>query len=477
MSAAPQPVIVGAGPAGVRAAEALVDAGLRPVVIDENARWGGQIYRQPPADGAFARGKRTLYGFEAAKADAVHRTMAALLPHVDYRPNTLAWSCGAGRVDTLQDGREVTVPYSHLIIASGATDRLLPVPGWTLAGVYTLGGAQVALKAQGCAIGRRIVFAGTGPLLYLVAYQYAKAGAQVAAVLDTSPLRRQAAAAPALLRMPATFAKGLYYIGWLRAHGVAIETGVTLERVLGDPHVTGIAWRAAGDGAPPRLLDCDAVGLGFGLRSETQLADLAGCRFGYDPLNRAWLPERDAAGRTSVRGLYVAGDGAGIAGADAAEASGRRAALALLDDAGIASPAPAGKPDGATLERTLARVGAFRAGLEAAFAPPVEQAARCADDTIVCRCEEVDAGTLRRCVRDGAATELNRLKALTRVGMGRCQGRMCGDAAALLLAAETGRPLADVGRLRAQPPVKPFPISAALAGDDVAAIPDEARDE
>ncbi|MBN3800833.1 FAD/NAD(P)-binding oxidoreductase, partial [Burkholderia sp. Ac-20392] len=173
MNDALQPVIVGAGPAGVRAAEALVDAGLRPVVIDENARWGGQIYRQPPTDGAFSRGKRTLYGFEAAKADAVHRTMAALLPHVDYRPDTLAWACGAGRVDSLQGGREVTVPYSHLIVASGATDRMLPVPGWTLAGVYTLGGAQVALKAQGCAIGRRIVFAGTGPLLYLVAYQYA----------------------------------------------------------------------------------------------------------------------------------------------------------------------------------------------------------------------------------------------------------------------------------------------------------------
>ncbi|QTD93482.1 NAD(P)/FAD-dependent oxidoreductase [Burkholderia anthina] len=477
MSGATQPVIVGAGPAGVRAAEALVDAGLRPVVIDENARWGGQIYRQPPADSAFVRGKRALYGFEAAKADAVHRTMAALLPHVDYRPNTLAWACGAGRVDTLQDGRETTVPFSHLIVASGATDRMLPVPGWTLAGVYTLGGAQVALKAQGCAIGRRIVFAGTGPLLYLVAYQYAKAGAQVAAVLDTSPLRRQATAAPALLRMPATFAKGLYYIGWLRAHGVAIETGVVLERVLGERHVTGLAWRAADGDAAPRMIECDALGLGFGLRSETQLADLAGCRFSFDPLNRAWLPERDAAGRTSVRGVYVAGDGAGIAGADAAEASGRRAALALLDDAGIASPAPAGKPDAATLERTLARVGAFRAGLEAAFAPPAGLAARCPDNTIVCRCEEIDAGTLRRCIRAGEATELNRLKALTRAGMGRCQGRMCGDATALVLAAETGRALADVGRLRAQPPVKPFPVSAALAGDDVAAIPDEARDE
>ncbi|AJY41788.1 FAD-dependent oxidoreductase [Burkholderia humptydooensis] len=479
MNDALQPVIVGAGPAGVRAAEALVDAGLRPVVIDENACWGGQIYRQPPADGGFARGKRTLYGFEAAKADAVHRTMAALLPHVDYRPDTLAWACGAGRVDTLQDGHEVTVPFSHLIVASGATDRMLPVPGWTLAGVYTLGGAQVALKAQGCAIGRRIVFAGTGPLLYLVAYQYAKAGAHVVAVLDTSPLRRQAAAAPALLRMPSTFAKGLYYIGWLHAHGVAIETGVALERVLGEQHVTGLAWRAAGNEAPPRVLDCDALGLGFGLRSETQLADLAGCRFRFDPVNRAWLPERDAAGRTSVRGVYVAGDGAGIAGAVAAEASGRRAALALLDDAGIASASPSlsGKPDATTLERTLARIGAFRAGLEAAFAPPAEEAARCPDDTIVCRCEEIDAGALRRCIRGGEATELNRLKALTRVGMGRCQGRMCGDAAALVLAAETGRPLADVGRLRAQPPVKPFPIAAALAGDDVAAIPDEARDE
>ncbi|RQR63172.1 FAD/NAD(P)-binding oxidoreductase [Burkholderia sp. Bp9002] len=472
-----QPVIVGAGPAGVRAAEALVDAGLRPIVIDENARWGGQIYRQPPADRAFTRSKSTLYGFEAGKADAVHRTMAALLPHLDYRPDTLAWACGAGRLDTLQDGREVTVPFSHLIVASGATDRMLPVPGWTLAGVYSLGGAQVALKAQGCAIGQRVVFAGTGPLLYLVAYQYAKAGARVVAVLDTSPWQQQAAAVPSLLRAPSTFAKGLYYVGWLRAHGIAVETGVTLERVLGDRHVTALAWRGAGDRARARLIDCDALGLGFGLRSETQLADLAGCRFRFDPLNRAWLPERDAAGRTSVSGLYVAGDGAGIAGADAAEASGRRAALALLEDAGIAAPPLGGKPDARALERTLARLGTFRAGLEAAFAPPAPDAMHCPDDTIVCRCEEVDAGTLRRCIRGGDAHEINRLKALTRVGMGRCQGRMCGDAAARVLAAETGQPLADVGRLRAQPPVKPFPIAATLAGDDVAAIPDEARDE
>ena len=197
-------VIVGAGPAGVRAAETLVAAGVVPVVIDEAPRAGGQIYRQPPADAGFARSKRTLYGMEAGKADAVHSTMARMLPKLDYRPDTLVWGCGAGQLDTFHAGRQRTVPYSHLLIATGATDRILPFPGWTLPGVYTLGAAQIALKAQGCSIGRRVVLAGTGPLLYLVAYQYAKAGAQVEAILDTNPFSHQFAATPRLLRQPST---------------------------------------------------------------------------------------------------------------------------------------------------------------------------------------------------------------------------------------------------------------------------------
>jgi NADPH-dependent 2,4-dienoyl-CoA reductase/sulfur reductase-like enzyme len=477
MNDARRVVIVGAGPAGVRAAETLVAAGVRPIVIDENARWGGQIYRQPPANGGFERSKKTLYGFEAHKADALHTTMAALLPHIDYRPDTLAWACEAGRLDTLAAGREVSVPFSHLIIASGATDRVLPLPGWTLPGVYTLGAAQVALKAQGCVIGRRVVLAGTGPLLYLVAYQYAKAGAQVAAVLDTSPLSRQIAAAPKLIRVPSTFAKGLYYVGWLKAHGIRIERGVQLVGIRGALNVESIEWRNSGSSSPSEVIDCDAVGVSFGLKPETQLADLAGCRFRFDALNRCWLPELDSAGRSSVRGLYLAGDGAGIAGADAAELAGRRAALALLDDLGIAHPRGPGMADAASLERGLQRIAVFRAGIETAFAPPANCAAQWPDDMTVCRCEEIDAGTLRHCIRGGEASEINRLKALTRVGMGRCQGRMCGEAALQLLAEETGRPLEAVGRLRSQPPVKPIPLSPALYADDVAEIPEEARDE
>ncbi|SAK92840.1 FAD/NAD(P)-dependent oxidoreductase [Caballeronia ptereochthonis] len=464
-------VIVGAGPAGIRAAETLVAAGIRPVVIDENARWGGQTYRQPPADAGFARTKSALYGFEARKAEAVHDTMAKLLPKIDYRPDTLAWACEQNRLDTIHAGREASVPFTHLIIASGATDRVVPLPGWTLAGVYTLGGAQVALKAQGCAIGSRVVLAGTGPLLYLVAYQYVKAGAQVAAVLDTSPLSRQIAAAPRMLNQPATFAKGLYYVGWLQARGVRVERGVTLLSIDGDDAVRGIRWRAR-RGAP-RTLDCSAVGLGFGLRPETQLADLAGCRFRFDAPNRCWLPERDAAGRSSVRTVYLAGDGAGIAGADAAELAGRRAALALLEDIGMAS----NQREAKQLEHELDRIAAFRAGIEHAFAPPANAAQGWPDDLTVCRCEEVTAGTMRACVRSGLATEVNRLKALTRIGMGRCQGRMCGESAIALLAAETGRPLADVGRVRSQAPIKPIPITPMLYDDGVQVQPEEAHDE
>lgn len=442
-------VIIGAGPAGIRAAQTLVAHGVRPVLLDEASRGGGQIYRQQPAH--FRRSAKTLYGFEAAKAQALHTALEQLHGKLDYRPETLVWNAEHPVLDTLHQGQVADrLAFDRVIIATGATDRVLPIPGWTLPGVFTLGAAQIALKFQGCAIGERVVLAGSGPLLYLVAYQYAKAGATVAAVLDTSPFSAQARALPYLLLQPATFAKGLYYRAWLALKGIPVHQGVTLLGIEGTQRASAVRWS---QGGRAQQLACDAVAFAHALRSETQLADLLGCQFAWNALNRAWLPVRDAQGRASSDGVYLAGDGAGILGADGAEMAGELAALTLLADLGK----PIDLRRQRHLQRRLATLQHFRRGLEQAFPFPQQWARQTPDSLTVCRCEQITAGEIRDTVRAGH-WEINRVKAMCRVGMGRCQGRVCGAAAAELIACESGRPLDQVGRLRGQAPVKPLPF-------------------
>jgi NADPH-dependent 2,4-dienoyl-CoA reductase/sulfur reductase-like enzyme len=443
-------VVIGAGPAGLRAAQALVRGGIRPILIDEAERPGGQIYRQPPPGAA--RAPEQLYGFEANKAVAMHAILPRLGDAIDYRPRTLVWNVFENHLDTLGPEGQGRIAFDRLIIASGAMDRVLPFPGWTLPGVFTLGGAQIALKAQGVSIGRRVAFVGAGPLLPLVAYQYAKAGAEVAAVLDVTPLLAKVRNAPGMLAETMTLAKGLWYTLRNATAGLMVRFGVRAIRAEGERRVTGLGWRDAA-GREHRV-DCDAIGASFGLRSETQLADLAGCAFAFDAVTHQWIPRRDGAGRSSVATVYLAGDGGSIGGADVAELQGERAALALLADLG--KPIDAARV--ATLDRKLARQARFRGALEAAYPYPGHLVDAIADDEIICRCEGVTARTLRATASERDAHEMNRLKAFTRIGMGRCQGRVCGHAAAEILARTLDKDVAAVGRLRGNPPVKPIPV-------------------
>lgn len=450
------PVIIGAGPAGIRAAQALVAAGLKPIVIDEGLKWGGQIYRQAPV--GFQRSARELYGFDAEKSSALFKVANDLTGKIDYRPQSLVWNLEKDKLAILQNGVSTLLPWSRLIVATGATDRIFPFPGWTLPGVYGMGAAQVALKFQGCAIGQQVIFAGTGPLLYLVAYQYAKAGGKVVAVLDTAAFANQVRAIPGLMHQPKQFARGLYYLGWLKAQGIPIRHGVSILRANGHHRVEQLLVQTR-DGSEQRY-DCDAVGFGYAVRSETQLADLLGCEFAFDALSRCYLPVKDALGRSSVQGVYLAGDGAGIMGAEAAEMSGELAALAMLSDMGGSHDRlDAAQTRIPTLTDKLKKISRFRQGLEQAFPAPANWMRQLTEDTIICRCEEITVSDIREAVSTNDIREINRLKAMSRSGMGRCQGRMCGQATAELLAQMTNQSLASVGRLRGQAPVKPVPVS------------------
>ena len=458
----PTVLIVGAGPAGTRAAETLVAHGVSPIVVDEGGRSGGQIYRRPPE--GFGRPAAALYGFEARKAQAVHAALDGLRERIDYRPNTLIWNIGGGVAQTLGPAGIERIGFDAVVLATGAMDRVIPFPGWTLPGVFTMGGSQVALKAQGCAIGNPVVFMGTGPLLYLVAYQYAHAGARVAAVLDTSRASQAIPVLPGLLTGGRTFAKGLWYMTWPRLNGISVRRGITPVAAEGESALKAVRYRDR-RGREHRIA-CTGLGIGYSVKSEVQLAELTGCEMAFDPLAQQWLPQADEEGRALEGSVYLAGDGAGVAGADAAEVRGRLAALALLADKGIAID----RALQASLRAKLRRIMRFRNALERALPTPFHLARSLPDETVICRCEAITAGDIRQ-GRALEPAEMNRAKAFTRVGMGRCQGRVCGPAAAQILAAARGCPVEEVGRLRGQAPVKPLVIRTGAE----AAVEDRSR--
>lgn len=448
-------LVVGAGPAGIAAACVLERAGVAVTLVDENPRPGGQIHRRP-ADG-LRMDMRRLLASSLEGYEAFHATADALCARIDYRPSTLVWSARDGVAHLASDTRVESVDYDALVLATGAVDRIMPVEGWTRPGVFSLGGAQVLLKSQGCLIGRRTVFCGSSPLLYLAALQYVRMGGEVAAIVDTTPFGAKIRALPQMAAETGTLLDGLGQMLALARRGVRIIHGVALAAFTGGERVDGVVILRR-DGTRETIA-CDSVAYGYGLKPESQLAELAGGALRYDPRVRLHLPDADEDGRLAA-GLYVCGDGAMVGGAVAAEISGRLAGAAAARELGLAAPDGLGDP----LRRRLDRLRRFQRGLAVAFSWPKATAAWLDDGVILCRCEQVSVGEVRASLaRPFGSGDVNRVKADTRCGMGRCQGRFCGPAFAEIVAAASGASDAEPGRLRSQPPVKPLPIAVAGA--------------
>lgn len=461
MTSQTPPVIIGAGPAGLACARALVEAGIRPIIIEESTRPGGQGTRR--LCGAMAKEATRFMGRRAAAEASVRESSEdQILAACDWRPQTLAWGIFADRVETVSEGRHDSVPYDQLMIAVGATDRIMAMPGWTLPGVFSLGGAQVALKTHASFIGKRVVLAGASPLLYLAAVQYARMGLRELTVVDTArPSDKQRAALGMALTSPSTLLEGIQLLRELRRHKIRTITGATLVNASGSEQLETVHIRHA-NGAV-EAIDCDTLAFGYGLRPETQLAELAGADFRFDDTLRQWFPVTDTHGRAGPK-LWLAGDSALTGGRVAAAQSGRLAALSMI---AARESKPSDTQEMRQLRTSVSRLRRFQMHMAGAFPWPHAAAKDLPDDTIVCRCERVSAGDIRDAIRKVAGpVEVNRVKAITRCGMGRCQGRYCAQTLQELTAVTSGRPVADVGRLRAQAPVRPLPMSVDEDGGD-----------
>jgi NADPH-dependent 2,4-dienoyl-CoA reductase/sulfur reductase-like enzyme len=467
-------VVVGGGPAGLAAAIEAGRAGAQVVIVDENARPGGQIYRQLPS--AFAVEDSRSSSNEQGEARELF-SEADRLP-IQFRGGTLVWGAFEPRVvEVIADGRCARIQADVLIVAAGAYDRPVPIPGWTLPGVLTVGGAQTLLKSQRMLPGKRILLAGTGPLLLVVASQLAKAGAGIVAVVDPVPARALLPHAWSLMTAWPMFSEGIRYRTTLLRAGVRWLAPYLLTRIEGTDQVArAVVARVDDDWRPiagtERSFDVDTVCVGYGLLPSTELLRLLGCRMHYDPLADVWLPERTPDGETSIPGVFAVGDGAQVAGVKVALEEGRIAGFSAARLLGRLSDGDAERGKQTARDR-LARLRPFSAAMTAVYRPRPGLFGLATADTLVCRCEEVTRAEIEAAISDGA-TSPTQVKAWTRSGMGSCQARMCALPAMHLVADAIGAPVEEVGPYTSRPPLKPVSIAtliAAFESIDAGAVP------
>ena len=466
--------VLGAGPAGAGAAIAAVAAGRSVLLVDEAPSAGGQIYRKTPGALLPAHSATGDSDPDRRAGDALRRDLDDSGAQTGF--GWRVWSVmpveRGFRLDAIGPDAPHAVEATALLIATGAVERVLPFPGWTTPGVFGLAAATTMLKTQRISPGRRVVVAGAGPLLAAVAAGVLKAGAEVTAVVDLNGPADWLAAAPDLALRPRLAAQGAGWVLRLILAGVPIQFRAKVARALGDERLEAVEIASADSEVRHRSvaaaavrIDADALCVGHGLAPATELLRLLRAECVFDRALGGWRPEIDAFGRTSIPGLYVAGDGAGVFGGQAALLAGRTAGEVIAADLSGAAPAMRRSWTGWRARRfgaAMTRLTATKPTLVAVI--PAE--------TIVCRCEdvtraEIDAGY------DAGAREINQLKHFTRCGMGPCQGRSCAEAAAELLAlrlvGDGAAPDIDAGRRRAgqwtgRTPLRPVPLSA-LAGE------------
>lgn len=456
-------IVIGAGPAGMSAARRAAEAGLSVLLLDEQPAPGGQIYRDVD------RASETR-GAVLGRDFTDGRTLTGGLRHdnITHLRGAVVWQIEDGtRVNFTRNGKGELAEGRRILLGTGALERPMPVPGWTLPGVMTAGAAQILLKQSGIAC-EGAVLVGSGPLLYLVATQMLRAGVPPLALVETqtkADLARSLRHVGGALRGWPYLLKGLRMLWELRRAGMARHVGASHIAVEGDQRASGVTFRAGGI---EHRIACDTVLLHHGVVPNTQAARSIDIPHRWDDAQDCFAPDCGDWGRTAVSTVFIAGDGAGIGGAKVAALAGELAALEIARDLGRITERDrdaAARP----LRKGLAAERAARPFIDSAY-PPYAGARAPADDTIVCRCEEVTAGDIRRTAGLGCLGP-NQAKAFVRAGMGPCQGRYCGLSVTRILSDTNGIPPDATGYYRIRPPLKPVTLG------EIAALAEHETDE
>jgi len=437
----PEVLVIGGGAGGLSAAAAAAEAGAAVVLLDERARPGGQYYKQPARDGRPAHDDRQF-------ADGRALIARARQAGVQIIGKAEVWGAFTPLDLAVLDetGFSIYRPR-RLIVATGAYERGLPVPGWTLPGVMTTGAAQTLLRSYDVVPGRRVLIAGNGPLNMQVAVELARRGVEVVAVAELAPRlgpRGAAALWGMAITSPGSLRDGIAMLAELQRRRVPVLFGHALLGV--DVREGGLVARL-GSGS----FEVDAVCMGYGFLPSNELLRALGCRHGFDARRGHLITERDADCATTVPGIYAVGDCCGLGGARAAAAEGVIAGVAAAGRA----PPPGLVRERDMARRDLARHRRFQDALWRLFAAPRPQPM---PDAIVCRCQSVTFRDIEAALLEGLPS-IGELKRRTRVGMGSCQGRYCAPLLAELLAQRQFRKLDEMALFAPRAPVKPVTIS------------------
>jgi NADPH-dependent 2,4-dienoyl-CoA reductase/sulfur reductase-like enzyme len=472
-------VIVGAGPAGLGAAAVLRKHGLDVTLIDEQPRAGGQILRQPPRTFTvgrwltaklYDRVKAALHEMNDERTDIDWRFSSSVLGILRPSPYR-AGGRRAGHELWIQGPSSCYFLHaSTVLVAAGCYERPLAFPGWTLPGVMGAGAIQGFVKSQQLVPGNRFLLVGSHPLQLVVADQLLSAGADVAAVVFTQRMQRALAALAhphVLLRNNRQFLETARMLHRLRRARIPLIFGASILRAEGANAVeraTIAMLRPDGaiDTGRQQIFDCDRVGICHGFLASSELPRQAGANVRWREHEGGWLVDHDEWFESSIANLFVAGEVTGVAGADAALEKGRVAAVGMLRALGRVDDDRRAEQLARPFRRRLASMQRFAHLLHDLARPPESLAdATMTGETILCRCESIRRDELEQQLRENPhVVSSDAAKLLTRVGMGLCQGRMCGDNAARTLARLRSLSATDVGPFQAQAPVKPVQLGA-----------------